>query len=338
MTARNDEALRALSGTMCVVTGGLGFIGSNLVHTLVRAGAKVRVIDALVAEHGGRHDNLDGLPDNAVECTVASIDDIEVGDIVADADVVFNVAGQVSHIASMRDPLRDLHLNATSHATFLETLRSVNRRVRVVHTSTRQVYGRPVYTPVDELHPTHPVDVNGVAKLAGEHLHLVYAHAHQMAITSVRLTNVYGPRQRLTSDELGFLPVFIRRALNGEAIHIYGDGEQRRDCLHVDDAVAALLIAATSDAACGEVYNVGHVEDHSLAAVAAMIVDAARSSALTQFTPWPDDHARVDIGSIHTDGAKIADALGWRAEIEFSKGIASTLDFYRERPWYLSST
>jgi UDP-glucose 4-epimerase len=267
----------------------------------------------------------------------AEIGDPEVAEVVADADVIFNLAGQVSHTESMRDPLKDLHLNATTHASFLETVRAVNPACRIVHTSTRQVYGKAITLPVDELHPARPVDVNGVAKLAGEQLHIVYSKAYGMAITSLRLTNVYGPRQRLTSDELGFLPVFIRKALLGETISIFGDGEQQRDCLYVDDVVEALL-AATADEAVGRMFNVGHERLHSLNEVAHTIVDAAGSGSAVKFIPWPDDHARIDIGSFHTDGARIANRLGWTAKTSLADGVRSTLAFYRCHPWYLSST
>ncbi len=315
-----------------MVTGGLGFIGSNLVHMLVDLGASVRVIDALVPDHGGDRRNV---PDS-VAVLHAEISDSAVADVVSGADVIFNLAGQVSHTESMRDPLKDLHLNATTHAAFLEVVRSVNPGCRIVHTSTRQVYGKAIKLPVDELHPARPVDVNGVAKLAGEQLHIVYAKAYGMAITSLRLTNVYGPRQRLTSDELGFLPVFIRKALLGETISIFGDGMQQRDCLYVDDVVSALL-AATADEAAGRMFNVGNQQLHSLNEVAQTIVDAADSGSSVKFIPWPDDHARIDIGSFHTDGARIAERLGWTAKTALADGVRSTLAFYRCHPWYLSS-
>jgi nucleoside-diphosphate-sugar epimerase len=323
-----------LSATTCVVTGGLGFIGSNLCHELVAQGATVRVIDALVDEHGGDRRNVDGLD---VEVVIAEIGETQVADAIADADVVFNVAGQVSHTASMRDPLRDLHLNAVTHASFLEMLRQVNPAARVVHTSTRQVYGRPLRNPVDEGHPTAPMDVNGVAKLAGEQLHLVYHSAHGMATTCLRLTNVYGPRQRLTSGELGFLPVFIRAALVGEPIHIFGDGSQRRDCLYVADVIDALLAATAPDAA-GKVYNVGHEIDHSLAEIATAVIGAAGSSSELHLVPWPDENRRIDIGSFHTDSTAIAAALGWKASTTLDEGLRATVAFYRGHPWYLSST
>ena len=324
----------SLSSTTCVISGGLGFIGSNLAHELVRCGANVRIIDAMVDGHGGNHRNIEGL---AVEILEAEIGDPIVAEMVADADIVFNLAGQVSHIASMHDPLRDLHLNAVTHAAFLETLRHANPTVRVVHTSTRQVYGRPLRSPVDEQHPTSPMDVNGVSKLAGEQLHLVYHTAYAMPTTSLRLTNVYGPRQRLTSDELGFLPVFIRKALLGEEIRIFGDGAQRRDCVHVDDVVEA-LVAATAPQAVGRVFNVGNVIDHSLAEIAAAIIETTGSNGGLTFVPWPEDHQRIDIGSFHTDGTTIAEVLGWKATTTLDMGLRSTATFYRGRPWYLSLT
>jgi UDP-glucose 4-epimerase len=323
-----------LSSTTCVVTGGLGFIGSNLVHELTRLGATVRVVDGLIDGHGGDRRNVEGLD---VEIVVAEIGDAVVAETVADADIVFNLAGQVSHLASMHDPLRDLHVNAVTHASFLEILRRVNPAARVVHTSTRQVYGRPLRSPVDELHPTSPMDVNGVAKLAGEQLHLVYHTAYGLATTSLRLTNVYGPRQRLSSDELGFLPVFIRKALLGEEISIFGDGAQRRDCVYVDDVVDALL-AATAPEAIGKIFNVGNVVDHSLAEIAAAVIEITASKGGLQLVPWPPDHQRIDIGSFHTDGTKIAEVLGWKAMTTLECGLRETVTFYRGHPWYLSST
>jgi UDP-glucose 4-epimerase len=324
----------ALAGARCVVTGGLGFIGSNLAHALVAGGAHVAIVDALVPGHGGAEHNVAGLDVDILRCEIG---DPEVRDVLRDADVVFNLAGQVSHIDSMDDPLGDLRLNTTSHATFLEHLRVVNPRARVVHTSTRQVYGVPVCTPVDEDHPTRPVDVNGVAKLAGEQLHLVYAHAHSMPITSLRLTNVYGPRQRLTSDRLGFLPVFFRKALLGEDILIFGDGTQRRDCLHVTDVVDA-LVAATADVVVGKVLNVGSPRDESLGSIAKLIVDATASDAAIRHVPWPAEQQLIDIGSFRTDSSRLTAAVGWQAKIELHDGVAATVDFYRGDPWYLSST
>lgn len=323
-----------LRSTTCVVTGGLGFIGSNLVHTLVALGAVVRVVDALVPGHGGDLRNVAGLD---VETLTTSVGDPAVADIVDGADIVFNLAGQVSHTASMVDPLADLQLNTLDHARLLETIRRVNPGVRVVHASTRQVYGRVATLPADELTAANPVDVNGVAKLAGEQLHMVYAQAYGLRATSLRFSNVYGPRQRLTSNELGFLPVFIRRALQNETIEIFGDGSQRRDCLHVDDVVDAML-TATDDHGTGRVYNVGNQCDHPLSEIAAMIVAAAESDGGVQYVPWPEDHQRIDIGSFRTNSHRISEELGWSSSTALADGIKQTVAFFRENPWYLLST
>jgi UDP-glucose 4-epimerase len=331
-TRRGDT--EGLAGTTCVVTGGLGFIGSNLVHRLAAEGAEVRVVDALVPDHGGDVRNVAGLE---IEVVVSDIGAGDVAAVLDGADVVFNLAGQVSHTSSMSDPEKDLLLNTVTHARFLETLRRVNPDARVVHASTRQVYGRALRVPVDEEHPANPVDVNGAAKLAGEHLHLVYARAHAMPITSLRLTNVYGPRQRLTSDGLGFLPVFVRRVLLGEPISLFGDGSQRRDCLHVDDVVDAML-ASVDDVAVGRVYNVGNDIDHSLAEIAEIAVRVAGSASTISRTEWPADHQRIDIGSFRSDSGLIAREVGWKASVGLEEGFRGTFAFYREHPWYLSST
>ena len=324
----------ALRATTCVVTGGMGFVGSNLVHTLVGLGAKVRVIDALVASHGGDARNIAGLP---VHSLVARIGDPAVAELLEGADIIFNLAGQVSHTASMIDPMLDLQLNALDHAELLEMIRRVCPDVRVVHASTRQVYGRVAQLPADELTAANPVDVNGVAKLAGEHLHMVYAQAYGLAATSLRLSNIYGPRQRLTSNELGFLPVFVRKALQNEVIEIFGDGSQRRDCLHVDDVVDALL-TATGDAAVGRIYNVGSRTDNTLSEIAAMICAAAENEAGVRYVAWPEDHQRIDIGSFTTNSHRFSEELGWSSSTDFADGAKQTVRFYREHPWYLSST
>lgn len=327
-----DDSLFA--GRRCLVTGGLGFIGSNVVHRLRCAGADVVVVDALVPEHGGVRTNV---PDG-IEVVVSSIGAPEIVEVLDGVDVIFNVAGQVSHRESMLDPMRDLELNVTSHLRFLEMVRAVVPEAVIVQTSTRQVYGKPQYLPVDELHPTNPIDVNGVDKLACEQFHLLYHRVHDVATSVLRLTNVYGPRQHLERDGLGFLPVFVRRALLGEEISLFGDGSQQRDCLHVDDVVDALLLAITADAAVGEVFNLGHPDAMSLRDIAALTVAAAGSTAPVGCVPWPEGLSRIDIGSFQADFAKAKAVLGWEPRISFADGIRDTVRHYRERSWSPSST
>jgi nucleoside-diphosphate-sugar epimerase len=341
MTPRNGTPdLAALGGTTCVVTGGLGFIGSNLTHALHRAGATVRVIDALVPEHGGDPRNLEGL--EGIEVHRLDVGDRGVAEVVRDADVVFNLAGQVSHHASMTHPMRDLDLNVRSQLGLLETLRCVNPAARVVLASTRQLYGRPTRLPVDESHPTRPVDVNGIDKLACEQLHLLYTSVHGLRACALRLSNVYGPRQNLVRDDLGAIPVFVRRALRGETISLFGDGRQRRDCLHVDDVVSAFALAATSDAAVGNVYNIGHEHPWPLRQIVDTIVDAVADRggprSAVELVAWPVELAKIDIGDFDTDSRKAMRELAWRPLVDLDAGCADTIAFYLEHPWYLSST
>jgi UDP-glucose 4-epimerase len=331
-------ALRAFAGRRCVVTGGLGFIGSNLALALAAGAAEVCVIDRLVPQHGGDRRNVDGVP-RPIQVVIADIGDGEkVAPRLARADVIFNLAGQVSHLESMTDPLRDLDLNVRAHLALLELIRKVNPDATVVHTSTRQVYGRPRYLPVDEEHPAAPLDVNGIDKLAAEQLHLLYAKVHGLHASALRLTNVYGPRQSLTKEGLGFLPVFVARALRGDVIEVYGDGQQVRDCLHVADVVRALAAAAACDGARGEVFNLGHPDARSLIDIARITSAAAGSERAPVTVVWPDDHARIDIGSFHGDYSKAKRVLGWEPYVGFAEGMADTIAFYRGHPWYLSST
>jgi UDP-glucose 4-epimerase len=309
-----------------MVTGGLGFIGSNLALALAGAGAKVTVVDSLEPRHGGDRENVAGAP---VEIIVADIADRDaVAGPVREADFIFNLAGQVSHLDSMTDPLHDLDINARSQLAFLEHVRKLNPGASIVYASTRQVYGRPRAAPVDESHPLDPVDVNGVSKLAADRLHRLYHRVHAMPATVLRLSNIYGPRQRLDGDHQGFFPAFVRRALEGEAITVFGDGSQRRDCLYVDDAVTALLAVADNPSAYGEVFNIGHHEHESLLEIAHAVVAAAGSGEVVS-TPWPEDRARIAIDSYWTDHSKATSVLDWQPTWSLSDGLAATLEHYR---------
>lgn len=316
------------AGSSCLVTGGLGFIGSNLSLALAQAGASVTIVDSLEPRHGGDRRNVEGA---SVEVVIADIAEREaVAEPLAGADYVFNLAGQVSHLDSMTDPLHDLDINARSQLAFLEHVRKLNPGASVVYASTRQVYGRPLHTPVDETHPLDPVDVNGVSKLAADRLHRLYHRVHSMPASVLRLSNVYGPRQRLDGDHQGFLPAFVRRALEGETISVFGDGSQRRDCLYVDDAVTALLGAADNPSAYGEVFNIGHHEHESLLDIAHAVVAAAGSGDV-ETAAWPEDRARIAIDSYWTDYSKATRMLDWEPSWSLTDGLEETLGHYRSR-------
>jgi UDP-glucose 4-epimerase len=336
--------VESFAGRRCIVTGGLGFIGSNLALALARGGADVTVIDSRVPRHGANPANL--IPDGddvgsphpritVVEADLAAVGRADVREATVNADVVFNLAGQVSHVDSMDDPLFDLEVNTTSQFRFLELLRRENSGATVIYTSTRQIFGKPRYLPVDEEHPVAPVDVNGITKYATEQLHLLYHDVYGLRASAVRLTNVFGPRQRLRDDLQGFLPIFVRRALADDTISVFGAGDQERDCLYVDDVVECLLLTALSSEAAGEIFNVGNDERLSLGAIADAVVRAAGSGRV-EHVPWPPDRDAIDIGSYFGDSSKAKRVLGWEPRTTFAEGIARTVAFYRARPqWYL---
>lgn len=270
-----------------------------------------------------------------IEADIGATDRTDVRSATVGADVVFNLAGQVSHGDSMNDPLFDLDVNTTSQFRFLELLRQENPTATVVYTSTRQIFGKPRYLPVDEEHPVAPVDVNGITKYATEQLHLLYHDVYGLPATAVRLTNVFGPRQRLRDDLQGFLPIFVRRALADDTISVFGDGAQQRDCLYVDDVVECLLLAAGSNDAAGQIFNVGNDERLSLGAIADAVV-AAAGGGRVEHVPWPPDRDAIDVGSYFGDSSKAKRVLGWEPRTSFAEGIACTIAFYRARAaWYL---
>jgi UDP-glucose 4-epimerase len=313
------------------VTGGLGFIGSSLALKLHELGAAVTVIDALVGGHGGDPRNLDEA--HGIEVIVADVGDREaVSPALRRADILFDLAGQGSHLASEREPELDFHLNATSRLRLLQILCEVNPHVRAVFTSTRQVYGRPTVLPVTEEMPPRPADVNGIAKLAAEHLYVLHHAQHGLESVLLRLSNVYGPRQHLRSDELGVLPVFIRRALRGESLVIFGEGEAERDPLHIDDALDALLAAAAVPEAVGQVMNVGHHERLTIKQMAEIIAAAVPSRPPIERRPWPSEHSAVAIGSSYMSSTLAEQTLGWRPTRSFDSGIRQTLAWFEARP------
>jgi UDP-glucose 4-epimerase len=322
------QDLHAMEGTHCVVTGGLGFIGSNLAVVLDKASAKVTVVDAAIPRHGANGHNLDGAGVAVVEADVS--DAAVVSPVLRGADYVFNLAGQVSHVDSMEDPLTDLDLNARSQLGLLELIRQYSPTAVVIYASTRQVYGRPTQLPVDEKSAPSPVDVNGVSKLAAEQLHRVYADVHGLRTCALRLSNVYGPRQRLLGDHQGVLPVFVRQALLGEPITVYGDGSEERDCLYVDDVIGAMIKAALTRASSGHVVNLGHSERFTVRQIAEIVANAAGNGEV-RTVGWPCERRRIAIGSYYADCSKARALFGWAPRITLADGLSRTLGYYRSR-------
>jgi UDP-glucose 4-epimerase len=316
-------------GRAVMVTGGLGFIGSNLARRLVELGADVLLVDSFLPDAGGNPFNIDGLADR-VRVNIADIrQQTTMNHLVRDRDVIFNLAGQVSHIDSMRDPYTDLEINCRSQLTVLEACRNFNPKVKVVFAGTRQVYGRPASLPVDESHLVRPTDVNGINKAAGEYYHLVYNNVFGVRACSLRLTNVFGPRQLIKHNRQGFIGWFIRLAIENRPIQIYGDGSQMRDFVFVDDAADAFLRAGASDACNGDVFNVGGAQPISHCDLTAMLVRVAGSGSV-EYVEWPADKRAIDIGSFYADSRKLTAACGWTPAVALEDGLRRTIAFYRE--------
>jgi UDP-glucose 4-epimerase len=312
-----------------MITGGLGFIGSNLAHQLVPLGARILIVDSLIPEYGGNLFNISGIED-AVRVNIADVrQQSTMNYLVRDNDVIFNLAGQVSHIDSMQDPYTDLEINCRSQLSILEACRRYNPAVKVVFASTRQVYGRPDSLPVSEKHLVRPTDVNGINKAAGEYYHLVYNNVFGVRACSLRLTNVFGPRQLLKHNRQGFIAWFIRQVIEDREIQVYGDGRQVRDFVYVDDAADAFLRAGAADASNGQVFNVGGNESVSHRQLVELLVELAGSGRY-RFVEWPPEKKAIDIGDFTTDSSLIRGTLGWHPTTSLREGFARTIQFYRE--------
>jgi UDP-glucose 4-epimerase len=317
-----------------MVTGGLGFIGSNLCRILADLGAQVLAVDSLLPDYGGNLFNVAGYEDR-IKINVADVRGHAMDQLVRGQEILFNLAGQVSHIDSMTDPFTDLEINCRSQLWILEAVRRRNPEAKVVYAGTRQVYGKPQRLPVDEGHLLNPTDVNGINKISGEMYHLVYHSVYGIRASSLRLTNTYGPRQLIRHNRQGFMGWFMRQVVLGEEIQLFGDGSQKRDFDYVDDTVDAFLRAGASDAADGQVFNLGGDAPVSLRELADLMIGIAGQGSYT-LVPFPPERKRIDIGDFYADTAKIRAALGWRPRMPLRDGLERTIAYYRQhRDHYL---
>jgi UDP-glucose 4-epimerase len=322
-----DEAYR---GRRVLITGGLGFIGSNLARRLVELGSEVVLVDSLIPQYGGNRANIRGIEDR-LTVNVSDVRDAHsLPSLIRGRELVFNLAGQTSHVDSLHDPFIDLDINCRSQLSILETCRHENPEVKIVFASTRQLYGRPQYLPVDERHPLAPVDPNGVNKAAGEWYHLVYGEIYGLRCSVLRLTNTYGPRMRVKDDRQTFLGTWLRLAVEGQELLVFGDGTQRRDFTYVDDAVEAFLLAGASPEADGEVFNVGGEPPVSLRELAELLVEIAGGGSY-RLVPFPEERRSIDIGDYFADDAKIRGRLGWEPRVGLREGLDRSLAYYREQ-------
>ena len=314
-------------GASVIVTGGLGFIGSNLARRLAGLGARVTVLDSLIPEYGGNLFNIAGFEDR-VRVNISDVrDEHSMRYLVQEAKYLFNLAGQTSHMDSMSDPYTDLEINCRAQISILEACRKYNPGVKVVFAGTRQVYGKPDSLPVSEEHPLRPVDINGIHKMAGEWYHILYNNVFGITACSLRLTNTYGPRMRIKDARQTFLGLWIRMLVEGCPFEVW-EGEQLRDFTYVDDAVEALLAAAACDQANGQAWNLGGDSVVSLRRLAELLVEIGGAGRYT-VKPFPADRRRIDIGDYYADFARIRAALGWEPRVGLREGLTRTLDYYR---------
>ncbi len=319
--------MNAYHNKKVLITGGLGFIGSNLARALVAQGARVTIVDSLIPQYGGSLFNIENIRE-MVHVNVCDVRDPHaMKHLVQGKDFLFNLAGQTSHIDSMTDPQTDLEINASAQLSILEACRLNNPEIKIVFASTRQLYGKPDYLPVDEKHQIRPVDVNGINKLAGEWYHLLYNNVYGIRACALRLTNTYGPGMRVKDARQTFLGIWVRQLLEGTPIKVFGDGEQLRDFNYVDDCVNALLLAGANEQANGKVYNLGSPEVIGLKALAEQIVSLGFGGSY-ELVPFPEERKAIDIGDYYSDFSLISMELGWLPEVNLQKGLLNTIEYY----------
>lgn len=315
-----------------LITGGLGFIGSNLAIRLVDLGARVTLLDALMPNFGGNKFNISPILDKVTVKIGDMRNESLVGKLVGDCDLIFNLAGTLSHIDSMTDPFTDLEINCRAQLCLLEACRKFNDKVKIVFAGTRNQYGKALYLPVDEKHIQEPTDINGINSIAAEKYHFLYDRIWGISAVSLRMTNTFGPRHQMKHPKQGVLNWFIRILMDGGTVQLYGDGSQIRDINFVDDVIEALLLAARSSRAHGEAFNLGGFPLTLQEFVEAVIKILGRGKY--EFIKFPKDRKTIEIGNYVADIKKIRDELGWQPKVSVDEGIAKTIDYYKKYKRY----
>lgn len=316
------------AGAKVLITGGLGFIGSNLAHRLVELGADVTLVDSLIPSYGGNLRNIKGLEDR-VTINIADVrDQFSMNYLVQGKQYLFNLAGQTAHLDSMQDPFTDLDINCKSQLSILEACRNHNPELKLVYASTRQVYGKPEYLPVDERHLLRPTDVNGINKMAGEWYHILYNNVYGIRSCSLRLTNTIGPRMRVKDARQTFLGIWVKNIITDNPIQIFGDGMQIRDFNYVDDVVEAILLCGALPESDGQIFNLGSDEVINLLNLATMLIDV-NGSGNYSVIPFPKERKAIDIGDYYGDYRLIREKTGWSPKVRLRDSLQRILDFYK---------
>jgi nucleoside-diphosphate-sugar epimerase len=329
-----DSRLGVFRDARVMITGGVGQIGSALARRLLGLGARLLLIDSMIPEYGGNFANIADV-EGRVRVNISDIRDRHaMQHMLAGQDFLFNLAAQTSHVDSMTAPDDDLAINCTAQLHILEACRAVAPGITIVHASTRQIYGRPRYVPVDEAHPLHPVDINGVNKIAGEHYHLLFHDVYGIKTRALRLTNVYGPGMRIKDARQNFLGIWLRLLVEGKPFEVWG-GEQRRDMAYIDDAVDAFLAAAVTPETAGLALNIGGDAPYPLTEIAAALVKA-NGGGRYEMREFPPERKKIDVGDFVTDDRKFRALTGWAPRVSLAEGLARSVAYYRDRmPLYV---
>lgn len=310
-----------------LILGGMGFIGSNLAIRCVEEGAHVTIVDSMLPQFGGNLYNIEPVRDRVAVNYSDIRDPFSTDYLVQGQDIIFSVAGQTSHVESMREPVVDLEINCKSQLTLLESCRRHNPGVTVIYASTRQIYGKPQFLPVTEEHPLAPVDVNGVNKIAAEFYYTLYSQVYGMHCVSLRLTNTLGPRQQLRGNVQGFAGIFIRKALAGEDIQIFGTGEQKRDFNYISDVVDAMVLSVDNPELSGGAFNLGYPRSYSLLEFVQILQGLCEFNF--ELVPFPPEHKVIDIGDYYADFGRFAKLTGWQPKVDLEEGLRRTVEFFR---------
>lgn len=315
-----------------LITGGLGFLGSNLAHRLVALGARVSLMDCLLPGHGANWLNIEDIR-GSVSVHQRDIRDADaMNHLVKDQAVIFHIAGQTSHVDSMTDPLLDVDINCRGNVVLLQAVHQHAPQARVVYCGTRAVYGSPKESPAHEEVTPHPTDIYGVNKWAGEQYHLLFARKFGLHTVCLRLSNAYGPRAQIKAPSFGILNWMLGQALQGKTLRIFGEGNQLRDYTYVDDALSAMLLAAENPAVAGEVLNVSSEQPVTFKHMVLTAIAAAREAtgveAGYEHVAWPEDRKAIEVGDFAASSARARSLLGWSPQVDFEEGISRTVAFY----------
>lgn len=323
-----NKSLKFYQKKRVLVTGGLGFIGSTLAMKLVDLGARVTIIDSLISSYGGNLFNIKNY-EKKLQINISDVrDKFSFNYLIKNKDVLFNLAGTLSHVDSMKNPFTDLEINCNAQLSILESCRQFNPKIRIIYAGTRNQYGKPLCSPVDENHPLNPTDINGINCIAGESYHLLYYKIYKIKSCSLRMTNTFGPRHQMKHSRQGVLNWFIRKIIDGETVKIYGDGSQIRDTNYVDDVVNAFLLAGSSRKSWGHIFNLGGTPI-SLKNFVKKVIKINKKGKY-QFVPFPPGRRKIEIGNYSADYSKIKKILGWKPKTSIERGIKKTLNFYKK--------